>query len=244
MIKRQLFNNKLISHNVVFINNIVKNFFFNFVDSFLTPLSSSEIVRLNVGGHLYTTTKSTLDRHHSMPLMSILQNCDKEGNVFVDRNGRMFEYILEFLRTDKLCLPDDFSDFDSLTTEVIFFDIPNLSSCLEKAKQKKLFAKYIEILETYLEVYGISKTVLRGRKEDLKTFPLEILEAGEFKPNNAEDSSYVEITLHARNARLLLTEFLSINNWTCESSDFSPLYDPNQSASRILTCCYRDRWKK
>lgn len=244
MIKRQLFNNKLISHNVVFINNIVKNFFFNFVDSFLTPLSSSEIVRLNVGGHLYTTTKSTLDRHHSMPLMSILQNCDKEGNVFVDRNGRMFEYILEFLRTDKLCLPDDFSDFDSLTTEVIFFDIPNLSSCLEKAKQKKLFAKYIEILETDLEVYGISKTVLRGRKEDLKTFPLEILKAGEFKPNNAEDSSYVEITLYEINARLLLTEFLSINNWTCESSDFSPLYHPNQSASRILTVCYRDRWKK
>lgn len=242
MIKRQLFNNKLISHNVVIINNIVKNFFFNFVDSFLTPLSSSEIVRLNVGGHLYTTTKSTLDRHHSMPLMSILQNCDKEGNVFVDRNGRMFEYILEFLRTDKLCLPDDFSDFDSLTTEVIFFDIPNLSSCLKKAKQKKLFAKYIEILEK--DEYGSSNTVLRGRKEDLKTLPLEILKAGEFEPLNAEDSSYVEITLHERNARLLLTEFLSINNWTCESSDFSPLYHPNQSADKRLTFCYRDRWKK
>lgn len=181
-----------------------------------------------------------------MPLMSILQNCDKEGNVFVDRNGRMFEYILEFLRTDKLCLPDDFSDFDSLTTEVIFFDIPNLSSCLKQAKQKKLFAKYIEILEKDLEAheYGYSKTVLRGRKEDLKTLPLEILKAGEFEPRNAEDSSYVEITLYEINARLLLTEFLSINNWTCESSDFSPLYHPNQSMSRILTFCYRDRWKK
>lgn len=177
-----------------------------------------------------------------MPLMSILQNCDKEGNVFVDRNGRMFEYILEFLRTDKLCLPDDFSDFDSLTTEVIFFDIPNLSSCLKKAKQKKLFAKYIEILET--DENRSSITVLRGRKEDLKTLPLDILKAGEFNPRNAEDSSYVEITSRERNARLLLTEFLRINNWTCESSDFSPLYHPNQSASRILTVCYRDRWKK
>lgn len=177
-----------------------------------------------------------------MPLMSILQNCDKEGNVFVDRNGRMFEYILEFLRTDKLCLPDDFSDFDSLTTEVIFFDIPNLSSCLKKAKQKKLFAKYIEILET--DENRSSITVLRGRKEDLKTLPLDILQAGEFNPRNAEDSSYVEITSCERNARLLLTEFLRINNWTCESSDFSPLYHPNQSSSRISTFCYRDRWKK
>lgn len=176
-----------------------------------------------------------------MPLMSILQNCDKEGNVFVDRNGRMFEYILEFLRTDKLCLPDDFSDFDSLTTEVIFFDIPNLSSCLKKAKQKKLFAKYIEILET--DENRSSITVLRGRKEDLKTLPLDILK-GEFYPRNAEDSSYVEITSRERNARLLLTEFLRINNWTCESSDFSPLYHPNQSSSRISTFCYRDRWKK
>lgn len=105
-------------------------------DSFLTPLSSSEIVRLNVGGHLYTTTKSTLDRHHSMPLMSILQNCDKEGNVFVDRNGRMFEYILEFLRTDKLCLPDDFSDFDSLTTEVIFLIFPTYLRVLNKRNRR------------------------------------------------------------------------------------------------------------
>lgn len=177
-----------------------------------------------------------------MPLMSMLQNCDKEGNVFVDRNGRMFEYILEFLRTDKLCLPDDFSDFDSLTTEVIFFDIPNLSSCLKKAKQKKLFAKYIEILET--DENRSSNTVLRGRKEDLKTLPLDILKAREFNPRNAEDSSYVEITSRERNARLLLTEFLRINNWTCESSDFSPLYHPNQSVSGILTFCYRDRWKK
>lgn len=177
-----------------------------------------------------------------MPLMSMLQNCDKEGNVFVDRNGRMFEYILEFLRTDKLCLPDDFSDFDSLTTEVIFFDIPNLSSCLKKAKQKKLFAKYIEILET--DENRSSNTVLRGRKEDLKTLPLDILKAGEFNPRNAEDSSYVEITSRERNARLLLTEFLRINNWTCESSDFSPLNHPNQSMGRILTFCYRDRWKK
>lgn len=94
------------------------------------PATSSEIVRLNVGGHLYTTTKSTLNKYQSLALISILKNCDREGNVVVDRDGRMFEYILGFLRTDKLCLPDDFSDFDSLTTEVDFFDIPQLTSCL------------------------------------------------------------------------------------------------------------------
>lgn len=156
----------------------------------------------------------------------------------------MFEYILGFLRTGKLCLPDDFSDFDSLTTEVDFFDIPNLSSCLERAKQKKLFVKYIEILET--KVDGSIRTVLKGRKEDLKTLPLKILTAERFEPENAKDSSYVEVTLHARNARLQLTEALSINNWTCESSDFSSSchYPPNDPTSVTFTYCYRDRWKK
>lgn len=211
--------------------------------SFSTPPQSSEIVRLNVGGHLYTTTRLTLNRHLSTSLLYILENCDEEGNVFVDRDGRMFEYILRFLRTDQLCLPDDFSDFDSLTREVEFFGIPDLSFCLERAKQKKLFVKYIEILET--KVDGFVRTVLKGKKEDLKALPLKKLIAGTFEPENAKNSSYVEITLHDRDARLQVPEILIRNNWTCESSDFlsSSHYPPNDPMSVAFTYCYRDRWK-
>lgn len=100
--------------------------------------TSRDIVRLNVGGHLFTTTKSTLTRFPTVALDNILRNLDKEGNVFVDRDGRMFQYILGFLRNGELCLPDDFSDFDSLTTEVNLYRIYELSSCLENVKRKRI----------------------------------------------------------------------------------------------------------
>lgn len=213
--------------------------------TFSRPHTSSEIVRLNVGGHLYTTMKSTLKRYQSLALQYILDYSDREGNVVVDRDGRMFEYILGFLRTDKLCLPDDFSDFDSLTTEVDFFDIPNLSSCLKKAKDERLLVRYIEILET--KVGGSRVVVLKGRKEDLKTLPLTTFKNDtNFETENAKDSSYVEIILRDRNARLQLTEVLSRNKWTCESADFSTStsYSPGNPHLRFIEHWYRDRWKK
>lgn len=219
--------------------------FANFEYATFSRPHTSEIVNLNVGGHLYTTTKSTLNKYPSLALISILNKCDREGNVVVDRDGRMFEYILGFLRTDKLCLPDDFSDFDSLTTEVDFFDIPQLTSCLKKAKDERFLVRYIEILET--DVRGSRKTILKGRKEDLDTLPLTTFQIDtRNKTEDAKDSSYVEIILRDRNARLQLTEVLSRNKWTCESADFSTTtsYPPDNPHSRTIEHWYRDRWKK
>lgn len=92
-----------------------------------------------------------------------------------------------------------------MTKEVIYFDIPELTSSLKRAKQKKLLPlpvfKYIEILETKID--GSVKTVLKGRKEDLESLPLTAFQIGDrFGPQNLENLSYVEIILHERNARL------------------------------------------
>lgn len=216
---------------------------FNCADIVSTRPTSRDIVRLNVGGHLYTTTKSTLTRYYSSGLDKILLNLDDEGNVFVDRDGRMFQYILGFLRNGELCLPDDFSGFDSLTTEVNLYRIYELSSCLENVKRKRI--KFIEILEPTKK--GCVKTVLKGRKIDLQTLDLTAIQKRDkLKLERAEDSSFLEIILDDGNARLNLAEVLSRNKWTCESSDFSstshcPSDDPN---SVTFEHCYRDRWKK
>lgn len=164
-------------HNILSIDiNVVKKYFFYLTDAKLlsSPPTSCKIVRLNVGGHFYTTTMSTLSRYPSAALRNSLQNYDREGNVFIDRDGKMFEYILGFLRTKKLCLPSNFCDFESLTTEVNYYDIPSLSSCLTKAKQEKLTVQFIEVLET--KSYEIEGTILKGKAKHLKT----ILHLGKF----------------------------------------------------------------
>lgn len=164
-----------------------------------------------------------------------MRNCDKEGKVFVDRDGRMFQYILGFLRTGQLCLPDDFSEFDSLTTEVEAYEICILSKRLEDMRLEKMLVKSIEILETTVDEY--INTVLKGKKEDLATLPLAAHKR--YWPElEDKDSSFLKLIL-LDNARLGMAEVLRRNGWTCESSDFSssshcPSNDPNSVLSYIV----------
>lgn len=201
------------------------------------------MIGLNVGGQLYATTWSTLNRFHSEALQKMLGNPKEDGRFFLDRDGTMFQYILGYLRNEKLCLPSDFSEFDSLTTEVNFFKIPSLSQCLEKIKQEKLKVRYLEILETSRNDRRGVTTFLKGKKEDLKEIPLNLPMSEIHKLENAENSSYVEIMSYDENARLLLAEHLTLNGWTCEASDFS---SSSSVCDDVLISerNYRNLWKK
>jgi hypothetical protein len=85
---------------------------------------SASLIKLNVGGYKHITTESTLNsrgRSICSSLLSkgvnfittMLQNdregkvaCvkDDEGSIFIDRNGKAFAVILEFLRTGTIVL--------------------------------------------------------------------------------------------------------------------------------------------
>lgn len=138
-------------------------------------------------------------------------------------------------------MPSDFSEFDSLTTEVNFFSIPNLSQCLEKIKQEKLKLRYIEILETkYSEAEGF-KIFLTGKKEDLEVLPLNFEAINKYKWKNAENSSYFEIISYDKNARFLLAEHLSGDGWKCKTSGFC---SSSCGSGGFTEYTYRDLWEK
>ena len=75
-----------------------------------------DIIKLNVGGQVFTTTKYTLTRQipmsqlslkratHSHLLQVTFENTvyDKDNLIFFDRNPKYFSYILDFLRTTEL----------------------------------------------------------------------------------------------------------------------------------------------
>ena len=93
-------------------------------------------VTLNVGGHLYTTTLSTLQRYPDSMLGAMFRGDfpttkDSKGNYFIDRDGTLFRYILNFLRTSELTLPSDFSEKDLLRKEADFYQIEPLIDCLQ-----------------------------------------------------------------------------------------------------------------
>ncbi|XP_042606737.1 BTB/POZ domain-containing protein KCTD6 [Cyprinus carpio] len=113
-------------------------------------------VTLNVGGHLYTTSISTLQRYPDSMLGAMFRGDfpttrDAQGNYFIDRDGTLFRYILNFLRTSELTLPVDFMEMDLLRKEADFYQIEPLIQCLSDPKP-------LYPLDTFEQVVELSST--------------------------------------------------------------------------------------
>uniref|UniRef100_A0A146KJJ7 BTB/POZ domain-containing protein KCTD16 n=2 Tax=Lygus hesperus TaxID=30085 RepID=A0A146KJJ7_LYGHE len=94
----------------------------------------STVVELNVGGVLYTTTSETL-----APLLSRLEDPstlkDSKGRLFVDRDGVLFRYILDYLRSGSLVLPDCFREKERLKREALHYGLNTMADSLEGQKK-------------------------------------------------------------------------------------------------------------
>ncbi|GMS84468.1 hypothetical protein PENTCL1PPCAC_6643, partial [Pristionchus entomophagus] len=98
-------------------------------------MEESSLISLNVGGLLYSTTRSTLSSHSPSLLSSYIQGDTSvsstihslpDGTIFIDRDGTLFSIILNFLRTDRLILCDSFRDMVGLREEAAFYQLPAL----------------------------------------------------------------------------------------------------------------------
>lgn len=58
-------------------------------------------------------------------------------HYFIDRDGKMFRHVLNFLRTNHLCVPDGFEEIDLLLEEARFYDIPAMVKSLENLRRER-----------------------------------------------------------------------------------------------------------
>ncbi|AWP12259.1 putative BTB/POZ domain-containing protein KCTD8-like [Scophthalmus maximus] len=96
-----------------------------------------EIVELNVGGQVYITRYSTLTSVPESLLWEMFSRKsakglarDTKGRFFVDRDGFLFRYILDYMRDQQLVLPDHFPERGRLQREAEFFNLPELVKLL------------------------------------------------------------------------------------------------------------------
>uniref|UniRef100_F1L668 BTB/POZ domain-containing protein KCTD16 n=1 Tax=Ascaris suum TaxID=6253 RepID=F1L668_ASCSU len=101
----------------------------------------AEIVRLNVGGSLYSTTKQTLLREEDTFFNQLFEADALEkysqvvlllsdGTYFIDRDGELFVYVLDYLRSGKLILAENFQKVAMLREEAIFYQLDRLQQQL------------------------------------------------------------------------------------------------------------------
>ncbi|XP_019744235.1 BTB/POZ domain-containing adapter for CUL3-mediated RhoA degradation protein 1 isoform X2 [Hippocampus comes] len=113
-------------------------------------LLGSKYVKLNVGGSLHYTTVQTLTKEESL-LHSICNggtevNIDSDGWVILDRSGRHFGLILNFLRDGSVPLPDDHRELDEVLKEAQYYRVQGLiQHCLTAMQQKDIFESVCRI---------------------------------------------------------------------------------------------------
>ncbi|NXR11979.1 KCNRG protein, partial [Semnornis frantzii] len=144
-------------------------------------MSSREMVVLSVGGVRFVTLASTLLRFPESRLAQMLNNDDREfklvnGEFFVDRDGTLFSYIMDFLRTLQISLPTDFSDYQRLQREAEFYGLYALANIL---KQEHLLKPRLEILEVrfslqdmqaFFRIFASCSTTVETLAEQITVF--------------------------------------------------------------------------
>ncbi|EMP37686.1 BTB/POZ domain-containing adapter for CUL3-mediated RhoA degradation protein 2 [Chelonia mydas] len=109
--------------------------------SFKEGSLGNKYVRLNVGGSLYYTTVQVLTRHDTMlkamfsGRMEVLT--DKEGWILIDRCGKHFGVILNYLRDDTIALPKNRQEIKELMAEAKYYLIQGLVDMCQAALQDK-----------------------------------------------------------------------------------------------------------
>ncbi|XP_059503444.1 BTB/POZ domain-containing protein KCTD8-like isoform X3 [Stegostoma tigrinum] len=96
-----------------------------------------EVLELNVGGQVYVTKHDTLLSVSDSLLAELFSKNqarvlprDNRGRYFLDRDGFLFRYILDYLRDRRLVLPEHFPEKERLLREAEHFQLSELVSLL------------------------------------------------------------------------------------------------------------------
>ncbi|CDQ85206.1 unnamed protein product [Oncorhynchus mykiss] len=110
-------------------------------------------VHIDVGGHMYTSSLATLTKYPESRIGRLFNGTEPivldslKQHYFIDRDGHMFRYILNFLRTAKLLVPDDFKEYSLLYEEARFFQLSPLQAELERWRSEREARKVWRVCE-------------------------------------------------------------------------------------------------
>ena len=171
--------------------------------------SSSEIIRLNVGGERYMTTRCTLEGVPDTRLSNLQEgdpNYNKASNEwFFDRNPQLFNCILDYFRTDELHFPHNFCG-PSIKKELMYWriDESEISPCCwnryrEFEEEKKIFDRIDQAFE--------SKTL-----KEMASFTSEIVNPTRWQMWRRKIYVFLEEPMSSKLAQVSLKHFITLSS--------------------------------
>jgi len=125
------------------------------------------IIHLNVGGKIFATTLETLTRDPNSMLGAMFSGLyrskkDRNGAHFIDRDGKLFRYILNYLRDGSVELSHELQELRQILVEAQFYQIQGLinhiKETLAKVEQERNL-KGGQYAVVYLGGYGKSAQI-------------------------------------------------------------------------------------
>lgn len=132
------------------------------------PFYDQGPIHLNVGGSLYSTCVETISSQpDSMLARMFLGQLDSakddNGAYFIDRNGTLFRYVLNYLRTGTLELPASFCDWEQLREEAEFFQLGSqFIEEIDKAQNQQ---------DSFTVTIVVDKRSIALKFKDVKPYP-------------------------------------------------------------------------
>lgn len=144
-------------------------------------MSNREVVVLSVGGVRFVTWASTLQQFPESRLARMLDHDDQEfklvnGEFFVDRDGTLFSYIMDFLRTLQVSLPTNFSDYQRLQREAEFYGLYLLADVLSQEHLLRPRPEILEVrfslqeMQAFFRIFGSCSTTVETLADQITVF--------------------------------------------------------------------------
>jgi len=119
-----------------------------------TPTRYTAPVHIDVGGSIYTSSLETLTRFPESKLARMFNGSvpivldTLKQHYFIDRDGEMFRYVLNYLRTQRLVVPSEFTEFEQLYEEARYYELAGMLKDLENIKRSKDISKAVREIKT------------------------------------------------------------------------------------------------
>ena len=210
---------------------------------------AEDIVKLNVGGTHYQTTRTTLCQYPESMLGAMFsgdqpKSADRDHRYFIDRDGTLFIHVLNFLRSHKLTLPADFADIERLSAEADFYQIAPLCQAIAQ-RGRPASVHHLEVVE-FRSGSTATMPTNNSRVKTIVNAPGCIMArisrrlGLSIKPHAGP---FAEASASCSNARLKIGDWLHNTGWRLISSDVasSTGYDA-KAAELVITQTFRDRW--
>ena len=110
----------------------IANLFFLYFCLLLLYKTMTDTTQFNVGGTTYAVSRSLLESHANSMLAATASEKwqqDPEAEIFIERNGHRFQYVLDYMRDGKVVLPVTETK-EAVLAELEYYGIESDAGCI------------------------------------------------------------------------------------------------------------------